>query len=151
MRTVTKLLVVAGLTAGLVGGMAGAAPASVGTNKKKFCVAALKLGQGVTQPDPNATTIPEDTAKDLEKAFNKLSKLAPSKGLKTATKNIAKYYGEIADGQTPADVDTPLSEAYAKAVAKFGTFIATGCITASIPDVTIPGGGTIPIPGLDGN
>lgn len=81
-----------------------------------------------------------------QKAFAKLSKLAPSKGLKTATKNIAKYYGEIADGQTPADVSSKAGEAYGKGIAKFGTFIATGCIASSIPD--IPGGGSIPdIPG----
>jgi type II secretory pathway pseudopilin PulG len=147
MRTFTKLFIVAGLAAGLVGGMAGAAPASVGASKKQFCASALKLGQDVTQPSQDATTIPEDTAKDLEKAFNKLSKQAPTKALKTATKNIAKYYGQIADGDSPADISTSDSEKYAKGTAKFGVYLATSCISASIPDVTIPGGGTIPIPG----
>jgi hypothetical protein len=148
MRTFMTLFVVAGLTAGMVGGVAGTGSASVeSASKKQFCAAALKLGQDVTQPSTDATTIPVDTAKDLEKAFAKLSKLAPTKALKTATKNVAKYYGQIADGDDPADISASDGEAYGKGFAKFGVYIATSCVSVSIPDVTIPGGGDIPIPG----
>ena len=144
MRTSTLVFIVAGLTAGLVGGVAGAAPASVGANKKQFCAAALKLGQDVTQPSEDAaSSLPPDQQREIARntvsVVTELNKQAPTKALKTATKNIAKYYRQIADGDSPADISTADGEKYAKGTAKLGAYLATSCLTASIPGVTIPG------------
>jgi hypothetical protein len=134
-----------GTTLGITVGTASAtAPQG---SKAAYCKAVLELGTDVTQPSDDATTIPADTAADLEAAFKKVAKLAPTKAIKKADLTIADYYGQIADGKTPADISSEDGEAYSKAIAKFGTYLATKCITAAIPDVTLPGGGKVEIPG----
>lgn len=137
------------LSAAMLVATTGVATASIDAkgSKKKFCEQALKLGTDVTQPSPDATSVPEDTAADLERAFKKLSKAAPSKALKNATATIASYYGELADGSSPADLSAEEGEAYGNATAKFATYLATKCISEVIPDITLPGGGEIDIPG----
>jgi len=146
MRKVTKLLLVSTLSTGLVGGVLSVAPAYAKGSKAKFCKAALTVGKDVTNPG-DATTITEENAAALEKSFKKLSKLAPSGKLKSATKTIASFYGRIADGDSVEDVSTDDGEAYAKASGVFATYLATKCIAESIPDITLPGGGEVSIPG----
>jgi hypothetical protein len=136
----TKVGIALALGTMLVVGTAGVGGASVETkgNKAKFCKQVGKLGEDVTQTAPDASTISEETAADLEKAFNKLSKSAPSGKLKTATSNIADFYGQLADGEDVTDVDSGDAEDFAESYANFGTYIATKCLDILIPDVTLP-------------
>lgn len=149
MRRVTKPLFVAALAVGMVAGVASAAPASVSDSKKSFCKTALTLGQDIANPTEPGVTLDEDTAGDLEQAFKKLSKQAPTKALKKAAKDVASYYGQIADGESPADISTDEGEKYGEGFAKVSLYAATKCLTAAIPDITLPGGGEVDIPGLD--
>ncbi len=148
MHRLTKPLVVATLAIGLVGGMASVGSASVSTDKKSYCQGFNELGQDVTQPDPDSTDIPRETAADLEEKFRDLAKEAPNKKLKKATNTIADWYGEVADSDDATDIDQDLSERYGKAIAKVATYAVSKCIAESIPDITLPGGGKVDIPGL---
>ena len=106
MHRVTKPLFVAALAVGMVAGLASTGSASVSDSKKSYCAGFLELGQDVTQPDPDSSSIPRETAADLEDNFRKLAKQAPTKSLKKATKTIAEWYGEIADSETGVEIDT---------------------------------------------
>lgn len=144
MRKVTKLLLVSTLSTGLVGGVLAVSPAYAKGSKAKFCKAALNLGDNVSQPPTDGTEIPTETAADLERNFKKLAKVAPSGKIKKSVKDVAKYYGQIADGDSVADIDEKTATAYGEGFANFGTYLATDCISSVIPDVTLPGGVNIP-------
>lgn len=146
MRTTTKLLLTTALSTGLVGGLVSASPAFAAGNKEKFCKATGTVTTDVTIDESGQ--LPEDAAADLEKGFKKLAKLAPTKKLKNATKTIAEYYGRIADGEGAEDVSEDFAKDYANATATFGTYVATKCISEVIPDITLPGGAEVEIPGL---
>lgn len=146
MHRLTKPLVVATLAIGLVGGMASVGSASVSADKKSFCKAALKIQ--VDAAEGEVPTVTEDVAASLEKQFRKVAKKAPTKALKNASNTIADWYGEIADGNSATDISTEEGEAYGEAAAKFYSYLGTKCLTEAIPDITLPGGGKVDIPGL---
>jgi len=135
----TKPVAAVAITAALVVGATSVVGASVDAkgSKKKFCNQALNLGSEITQsPDPSS--LAEETAADLEKAFKKLAKAAPNKALKNASTTIANFYGEIADGGDVQDLTADDGEAFAKANVKFATYLATKCVSEAIPDITLP-------------
>ncbi len=135
----TKPVAAVAITAALVVGATSVVGASVDAkgSKKKFCNQALNLGSDITQsPDPSSLT--EETAADLEKAFNKLAKVAPNKALKNSSTTMANFYGEIADEGDAQDISSDDAKAFAKATVKFGTYLATKCVSAAIPDITLP-------------
>jgi hypothetical protein len=141
----TTLFVVAllGTTLGVTVGTASATvPAA---SKAAYCKAVLKVGTDVTPS--SGTTVDKASAKSFQKAFTKLAKLAPTSAIKKQNLTIAAYYGKLANGDTPADIGSKEAEAFGKAFAKFGQYAATECISASIPDITLPGGGKVEIPG----
>jgi hypothetical protein len=147
-RPAATTLLVVGLLGTTLGITATGASATVRhSSQDTYCKAVLKLGDDVQQPDPNATEIPVGTAADLEKAFKTVAKAAPSKAIKKQDLTIAAYYGKVADGTSVADISAKEAEAYGKAYAKFGLYVATKCVASSIPDVTLPGGGKVEIPG----
>ena len=146
MRKFTKLVLVAGLSTGLVGGLT-ATPAFAKGSKAKFCKAVTNLGDDVTQQPTDGTTIPTETAADLERNFKKLAKAAPNGKLKSAVKDIAAYYGQIADGDSVEDISQEDAEAYGEGFATFSQYFATKCISELVPDITLPGGGQVSIPG----
>lgn len=146
MHTPTKLFLAATLSTTLVGGLVSASPAFAAGNKKKFCQAATLVGQDVTkQSDPS--TISEENAAAFEKGYKKLVKLAPTKKLKSAVKTIASFYGRLADGDSYEDVFADDYEDFGRANLTFGQYLVTACISVNIPNVTLPGGGEVSIPG----
>lgn len=135
----SKPVAAVAITAALVVGATSVVGASVDAkgSKKKFCNQALNLGSDITQsPDPSSLS--EETAADLEKAFKKLAKAAPNNALKNASTTMANFYGELADGGDARDIDSDDAKAFAKATAKFGTYLATKCVSEAIPDITLP-------------
>ena len=135
----TKPMAALAISAAVIVGTMGVSAASVDAkgSKKKFCTASSKVGSDV-DPSTDPSGISEDTAADLEKAFKKLAKSAPNNSMKKAVLTISAFYGRFADGDAPGDVAQDDGVAYAKAAAKFGTYVATKCIAVLIPDVTIP-------------
>src|SRR5262245_10812741 len=116
-------------------GVAGASAEAKG-NKSKFCKQAGKVGTDITQD--SSVNLSEDEAADLEKQFNKLSKLAPTKKVQQATKEMASYFGELADGTDPDDISASDYEDFGIASGRFGLYLTTQCITELVPDITIP-------------
>ena len=148
MFRLTKPLVAAVISVGLVAGLSVAASASVAESKKSYCKALTNVGE-VTQTPSDATEVPRETAEDLEELFNDAADEAPTKALKKATKVVAGYYGAVADADEPSDLSTAFTSKYGKAAGKVGLYVATKCLAAVIPDITLPGGGKVEIPGLD--
>jgi hypothetical protein len=148
MYRLTKPLVAAVISAGLVAGLSVAASASVSESKKSYC-AALTDVSDVTQAPADVTEIPRETAEDLEEVFSNAAGEAPTKALKKATKAVAAYYGAVADAEEPSDLSTAITSKYGKALGKVGVYLATKCLSSVIPDITLPGGGKVEIPGLD--
>jgi len=149
-RTIIRLLVVTALAGALAVGTALPGSASVVEkgSKQKFCKAALDIGQQASNPS-SATTASE--AKSFAKLFKKLSKLAPSSKLKSATKEIAKFYSRVAKGESFEDVSASEGESYGKALAVFGPYLATDCLSTAIPSIpSIPGVSIPKIPGVNG-
>jgi hypothetical protein len=133
-----KWATVLGLSAVTVVGTAGVAGTSAEAkgSKSKFCKRAANISDDVTPSDGAGYS--EETAADLEKALKKLSKQAPTKQLKQATKDMASYFGEIADGTGPEDISASDYADYGIASGRFGLYLATQCITEVLPDVTLP-------------
>jgi len=148
MFRLTKPLAAAVVVAGLVAGLSVAASASVAESKKSYCKALTDVSD-VTQAPSDATEIPRETAEDLEEVFSNAADEAPTKALKKATKAVAAYYGAVADADEPSDLSTSITLKYGKALGKVGIYLATKCLAAVIPDITLPGGGKVEIPGLD--
>jgi hypothetical protein len=148
MHRVTKPLFVAALAVGMVAGMASVGSASVADSKKSYCKALTNVSDA-TQAPSDATEIPRETAEDLEEVFSNAADEAPTKALKKATKTVAAYYGAVADADEPGDLSTTITLKYGKALGKVGIYIATKCLSVAIPDITLPGGGKVEIPGLD--
>ncbi len=126
-----------GLSAVMVVGTAGVSGASVeAKSAKKFCKQAVKVGKDITPT--SGAGLSEDQAAQYEKGFKKLSKTAPNSKIKEATKTMADYFGEIADGTAPEDISAADYEEFGIATGKFGLFLATKCLAESLPDITLP-------------
>jgi hypothetical protein len=148
MRRLTKPLAAAVLSVGLVAGLSVTASASVAESKKSYCKALTNVGD-VTQAPSDADEIPRGTAADLEEVFSDAADEAPTKSLKKATKTVAAYYGAVADTDDPGDLSIAITTKYGKALGKVSIYLLTKCVSAVIPDITLPGGGKVEIPGLD--
>ena len=124
------------LSAVMVVGTAGVGGASVDTkgSKAKFCKQAAKVGEDATS---SGDDISEEAAGKLEKQLNKLAKQAPSKNLKSATEEMADYFGKIADGDIE-DISAEEAKDFGVASGTFGVYVTTKCITEAIPDITLP-------------
>jgi hypothetical protein len=129
MRKILSLLVVGGLSAGLVLVAAAPSGASVGAKTTPFCKAvknfdASKLG--------NPTS--ESGARKSLKQLKKLQKAAEG-NTKKAMKTIVAAYQKVADGEsaTKAFANTKVL----KALTTFGV-AATKCAVSSLPDITLP-------------
>lgn len=136
------------LSAAMVVGTAGVAGASAEAkgNKAKFCKQASNISADVTPSDNSGYS--EETAAELEKALNKVSKQAPTKKLEQATKDMAAYFGELADGTDPEDISTSTYEDFGIASGRFGLYLATKCIGELIPDITLPSLPDISLPDI---
>lgn len=136
-----------GMSAVMVVGTAGVGGASVpAKSAKKFCKQAVKVSDDITPS--SAQQLDEDQAAELETAFNKLTKAAPTKDIKQATKTMAGYFGEIADGTDPEDISASDYEDFGIAAGKFGLYLTTKCIAAQLPDITLPDLPDITLPDL---
>jgi hypothetical protein len=116
-------------------GVSGASVASKG-NKEKFCKQAGNVSDEVSPDSPG--NLSEDDAAALEKAFKKLTKVAPTKAMKQSTKTMAGFYGELADGTDFEDISASEYEEFAIASGKFGVFLVSKCLDVAIPDITLP-------------
>jgi hypothetical protein len=134
-RSAAATMLVVGLFAGTIGTTAGSASATARTaSNVKYCKAVLNIGS-VNQPPTGGAA-----ATALGKKFAKLAKVAPTPALKKALLRIAANLALLGKGKAP---DVSSAQALAKAYTDFG-LSAAKCVSA---DVTLPGGGTIPIPG----
>jgi hypothetical protein len=131
-----RLGVALGVSAVMVAGMVGTAAASVESkgNKQKFC----KQAGNVSYDVDSSGDLSEENAAALEKALNKLSKVAPTKAMKQSTSTMADYFGELADGTDPEDVSPGDYEDYGIAAGKFGIYLVTKCLDVALPDITLP-------------
>jgi hypothetical protein len=142
------MLVAVGLFGATLGGLGGVASATSATKSQDdYCKAALNVGQDIKQAPVGSEKIPKATAVSFQKTYNKLAKLSPTKELKKANATVAAYYGQLAKGKTPADLGAKQAEAFANAIKTFSLNLATKCVASAIPDVTLPGGGKVSIPG----
>jgi hypothetical protein len=131
-----KWATVLGLSAVMVVGTAGLGGASVDAkgSKAKFCKQAAKVGEDATS---SGDDISEEAAAKLEKQLDKLAKQAPSKNLESATKEMADYFGKIADGDIE-DISAEEAKDFGIATGTFGVYVTTKCLTDAIPDITLP-------------
>jgi hypothetical protein len=144
MKPVAAVAISAAVAVGTMGVSAASVDAK-GT-KKQYCKTALHLGSDIqTSPDPSGLS--KKNAASLEKSFKKLAKQAPTGALQKASTTIANFYGKIADGDSFQDISSSTAKAYAKAYLTFGTYVATKCVAAAIPDITLP---DITLPKLPG-
>jgi len=90
---------------------------------KKFCKAADKISAN-TNSDSNSDNA-EQTATNIRKA----AKLAPTKKLNTAMKNMAEYFDALADADSPGDLADIGDETvkYGKAAAVFTGYLISNC------------------------
>jgi hypothetical protein len=114
-------------------GVGGASVDAAG-NKAKFCKQAANVGEDATS---SGDELSEEGAAKLEKQLNKLAKQAPSKNLANATKQMASYFGKIADGDID-DISAEEAKDFGVAAGTFGIYVATKCVTEAIPDITLP-------------
>ena len=137
MQRRVKWGVVLGVSVALLVGAAGTAGASAGArgDKERFCEEGLALGEDVIS---EGTAMSEDTAADLQRQLTKLAKLAPSKSLAKAVKEMAGYYATIADGTSPDDISVGELKDFGFASGKFGLYLTTKCLTEMLPDITLP-------------
>ena len=126
------------ISAAVVVGTMGVSAASVDAKgtKKQYCKSALKIGSNIT-PSFNPKGLPKKDAAKLEKSFTKLAKLAPTTSLRKSTLTMAHFFGRIADGDSAKELAKDAG-AYGKASAKWATYLATQCVSVSIPDITLP-------------
>jgi hypothetical protein len=131
-----RLGVALGLSAVMVLGAVGTASASVAAkgSKEKFCKQASKVGAEATA---DGTDVSEETAAKLEKQLNKAAKQAPTKKIENATKEMASYFGKIADGDA-GDISTEEAKDFGIAAGRFGLYLATTCLSVNLPDITLP-------------
>jgi hypothetical protein len=127
-----------GVSAVMVAGMVGTAAASVESKgtKAKFCKRAGNVSDDVTSD--SSGELSEKNAAALEKALNKLSKVAPTKAMKQSTSTMAGYFGELADGTDPEDISPGDYEDYGIAAGKLGIYLVTKCLDVALPDITLP-------------
>ena len=142
MRKFIRASLCVALSAGV--GVFFAGPASAGGKTEKFCEQAYAL-----QGDPTQSTDPEqlaeDAAADLEGHFKRLAKVAPNRKIKKASKQLAAFYGEIADGD--AEITSGASKKYTKAFARYSAFLVSKCLPqipgledlSDLSDYEIPG------------
>jgi hypothetical protein len=132
LRRSLRVAVCAALSAGLVATALGRASASVpGASTKKFCAKALEVAA------TSATSAPltPELAEDLQRQYKRLAKLAPKKKLKKATRTIAAYYGNIADGEiVPGDLTDAAQKKYNDATAVFTEFFVLECLAEESSD-----------------
>ena len=136
-RRVLKWGVALGVSAALVAGAAATAAASVDArgDKERFCEEGLALGEDVIS---EGTAMSEETAAELQQDLTRLAKLAPSKSLAKAVKQMAAYYRTIADGTSPDDISVGELKDFGFASGKFGLYLTTKCLTEMLPDITLP-------------
>ncbi len=131
-RMLVRTTVCAALSVGVVAGSVGPASASVhAASVEKFCAKALDIA--ATSATSSPVTV--DLAADLERQYKRLAKLAPKKKLKKATRAIAEYYAQIADGEiTPGDLSDAQQKSYNDATAVFTEFFVLQCLTEETAD-----------------
>ena len=133
-----KTIALAAIAAATIVGTVGVSAASVDAKgtKKQFCNAAVKVGSDI-KTSANPSAYGKKAAAKLEKSFHKLEAKAPTTALKKAVAEISDFYGQIADGDSASEI-ADSAEDYAKAAAKFATYLATKCISTQLPKITLP-------------
>jgi hypothetical protein len=136
MRNLTKSIVVAVLTAGLVGAFTLSAPAAVAEKKsvKKFCT---KLYKVQTDPDLTDTSDLQGSAENQAKAYKKASKLAPTKKIREATKTIAEYYERLSGLDDFSSPEANYKDEESEAIETLSTYVTTKCLKIVV--TTLPG------------
>ena len=132
MRRTTKPLLIALLTAGLIGGLIASAPAAgAAKSLRKFCEKAVEVE---TLGASSASGDVADSAADLEKGLKQMAKLAPTKKVRKAVKTTAKYYGDIADAGDADKVD--YGQKQIAALSTIQEYVQAKCIPLGITPTT---------------
>ena len=127
-RVALCVALIAGFAVATTGSASASGPAA---SIEKFCAKALDVAATSTTSSP----LTPELAADLERQYKRLAKLAPKKKLKKATRTIAAYYGNIADGEiTPGDLSDADQKKYNDATAVFTEFFVLECLAEETSD-----------------
>ena len=132
----TSVFVSVALCAALGAVFADEAAASVGDKKsvKKFCKTALAIGNsGSTNPQGE---LEQDVAAAAERDYKKAAKLAPTKKIKKAANQVAKFYGKVADGESPTRaIQGDVGADYTEGLVVFSTYVTSKCLVSQLDDL----------------
>ena len=113
-------------TSMLAGAAMSASPAFAGGDAEAFCSTLSEIG-GV---DPVAEAATSGTgAADLVKPVKKFARAAPTKGLRSSLKNIAKRFKRIEDTEDINDLSAKDIKKLNKAMTKLSIYVAANCQT----------------------
>jgi hypothetical protein len=114
-------LLVVGLTAGTITG----AQASVAEKSAKaFCEKLVEIS--TTVPDVSGGDYTA-AAREFQKLYKKLAKLAPTGKLRKAVKTTAKYYGRLAGGIDPNSAEAGYTDAEVAASTTITDYSRNNC------------------------
>jgi hypothetical protein len=121
LRVVVAVALAAGALAVLAPEAHGSVPA-VSAKVKKFC----KKANNISVDNAGDNT---DDSEQLASNLRSAAKIAPTKRLKTAMKDMATYFDEIANADSPGDLEDlgNVTVKYGKAAAVFTGYLIANC------------------------